>query len=554
MTPPVPVLVLGTRPPRSLCRRLTETGLFQMDLAPELPSELGRHRVLLLAGPQRPLTPEGAHAVARFLEGGGGLVALGGTLDPWWSQPALRELSGPPPSRPGPVTELVVTPLPGHPITDRLEPELRITDRVHLDLVPPPAARLLFTVSWRFSERPVGFALDVGSGRFVHLDLGAISDVASLPAYRQIVHRCLRHAAGLPRQEPVRVGMLGYGAIGREHAESIGAVQGLRLAAVCDRSEVRRREVESIFQVPTCEGLEALLEGGAGDLDLVVVGVPPSAHAEAVGACLGAGKHVVCEKPFALTRAETAAMMEAAESAGRVLTVYQSRRWDPDFAALSGAVARGDIGEPFYMESFIGGFSHPCGYWHSHEEISGGTIYDWGSHYFDWVLLTFPAQVTRVSAAAHKRVWHDVTNSDQVRVDLTFADGAQASFLQSDIAAALKPKWYLLGTRGAIVGDWRLASVTSRAWTGDLVEERLLPAESPALVRVFRPDGGGGAHEEALALPRRVPHGFYRNLADHLIEGEPLAVRPEEAARTVAVMEAAHASVTGAGRPVRVRI
>ncbi|MGH7903104.1 MAG: Gfo/Idh/MocA family protein, partial [Candidatus Dormibacteraceae bacterium] len=181
-------------------------------------------------------------------------------------------------------------------------------------------------------------------------------------------------------------------------------------------------------------------------------------------------------------------------------------------------------------------------------------IYDWGSHYFDWVLLTLPAQVTRVSAVAHKRVWHDVTNSDQVRVDLMFADGAQATFLQSDIAAALKPKWYLLGTRGAVVGDWRLESVNSRAWTGDLLQERLQPAESPAVVRIFRPGGEGAAHEEVLALPPRVRNGFYRNLADHLSEGEPLAVPPAQAARTVAVMEVAHLSVAGGGRPIRVRI
>ena len=108
------------------------------------------------------------------------------------------------------------------------------------------------------------------------------------------------------------------------------------------------------------------------------------------------------------------------------------------------------------MEAFIGGFSHPCSYWHSHEPISGGTIYDWGSHYFDWLLQLFPSQVTTVSAVAQKRVWHDVSNADQVRVDLTFAGGEQATFLQSDVAAALKPKWYLVGTEyPASAEEWR---------------------------------------------------------------------------------------------------
>src|SRR5205807_1997618 len=143
---------------------------------------------------------------------------------------------------------------------------------------------------------------------------------------------------------------------------------------------------------------------GAGSLladpavDLVVVGVPPALHATAVLECLAAGKHVVCEKPFALRADEADRMMAAAADAGRTVTVYQSRRWDPDFVALRDAVLDGGIGDPFYLEAFIGGYGHPCSYWHSHEPISGGSIFDWGSHYFDWMLQLLPGRVTGVSA------------------------------------------------------------------------------------------------------------------------------------------------------------
>jgi scyllo-inositol 2-dehydrogenase (NADP+) len=143
-----------------------------------------------------------------------------------------------------------------------------------------------------------------------------------------------------------------------------------------------------------------------------------------------------------------------------------------------------------------------------------------------------------VTANAHKRVWHDVTNADQVRVDLAFAGGAQATFLQSDIAAALKPKWYVLGTRGAVVGEWEAAEV---------------PADHPARVKVLRP-AAGGAHEEVLALAPRDGGGFYRNLSDHLAWGEPLAVTPEEARRNVAVMEAATHSIARGGARLEVDV
>jgi hypothetical protein len=105
--------------------------------------------------------------------------------------------------------------------------------------------------------------------------------------------------------------------------------------------------------------------------------------------------------------------------------------------------------------------------------------------------------------------------------------------MQSDIASALKPKWYVLGTRGAVVGDWRLV-------------EGQPPADYPAHLTVSRP-AGGGVHEERLALAPRDEHGFYRNLADHLMWDERLAVAPEEARRTVAVMEAATESIAHGG-------
>jgi predicted dehydrogenase len=274
------------------------------------------------------------------------------------------------------------------------------------------------------------------------------------------------------------------------------------------------------------------------DVGLVIVGTPPSIHADAVVAALDAGKHVVCEKPFAIHVRDVDRMIDAAAARDRVLTVYQSRRWDPDYLAMREVIRSGRIGETFYFESFIGGYSHPCDYWHSHEPISGGTIYDWGSHYFDWILQLIPDSVATVSANAHKRVWHDVTNADQVRVDLTFAGGAQATFLQSDIAAAAKPKWYVLGTRGSVVGEWQAEAV---------------PADFPARVKVLTP-ADGGSHEELLHLSPRDDHGFYRNLADHLTWGEPLAVIPQEARRTVAVMEAATQSIARGGAQLEVDI
>ena len=505
---------------------------------------------VVVASAGEPLGDDELEALRAHLLAGGGVVALAGALAAWSRHPGFREIAGWVPGEPSPETELRVRPAPGSAIAARLDEELGLRDRLSLGDPPPDDVEVLLTVPWRYGERVAAFRRRAGAGHLVALGLGWRQEVFGEPAYRQLVYRCVLAAAGLEAAPPLGVGLYGYGAIGREHATSAGAVEGLELRGVCDRVAERRADAARRFSVATHASGADLLADPA--VELVVVGVPPVLHAQAVLECLRAGKHVVCEKPFALAAADVDRVLEASAAAGRLVTVYQSRRWDPDFVAMRSAVARGDIGQPFYLETFIGGFGHPCGYWHSHEPVSGGMIFDWGSHYFDWVLQLLPGAVVRVAASAHKRVWHDVTNADQVRVDLTFEGGEQATFLQSDVAAAMKPKWYLLGTAGAVVGDWRLETVAGRAWTGDLIEERLQPAEAPARVSVHRPMPGGVDVAE-LALPPRVRHGFYRNLADHLLLGEPLAVPAAEARRNVAVMEAATRSAADGGRPVELR-
>jgi len=522
---------------RPLLRALEATQHFNVEVVTEAENlSVAGHARVLLAASDHALRPGQASELTDFVRGGGGLVVLHGTLAVWAESGELGELAGWTPSGPGPLTELVIRPDPSHAVTARLGPELRVRDELYFSEGPPGDASVLLRASWRFTEQVVAFERRVGDGRFVHLGLGHDPSTYELEGFQKLVQRALMFAAGYAAAQTVGVGLIGYGAIAEAHARSVTATPGLMLAAVADISDERRKTAAREWSVRTHSRTEDMLEDP--EVGLVVVGTPPSVHSDSVLAALRAGKHVVCEKPFALRVEEVDRMIDAAAAHGRVLTVFQSRRWDPDYLALREVVRSGRIGDPFYLESFIGGHDHPCDFWHSHEPISGGTIYDWGSHYFDWILQLIPDSVRAISTNAHKRVWHDVTNSDQVRVDLTFAGGAQASFLQSDIAAARKPKWYVLGTRGAVVGEWQAEAV---------------PADFPARVKVFRASGGG-SHEELLALAPRDEHGFYRNLADHLGWDEPLAVTPHEARRTVAVMEAATHSIARGGAQLEVDI
>jgi scyllo-inositol 2-dehydrogenase (NADP+) len=536
-----------------LLRMLDRAGGFQVDVVtdPSRLADLGRHRVVFAATDEGPLGSEEEQALVGWVRGGGGLVAAHGTLAAWGENRLIRELAGFAPAELTGRAELVVRPSGPHPMTDRLDEEFFLVDQLHLagDGMPPDATRLL-TVPWRYSDQVAAFTRPAGDGRLVYVGLGGSAEAYASPSFLQFLFHSLRFAAGNGSDRVVGVGLAGYGAIARDHGRQVAEVTGLELRGVSDISPARRAQAEGDFGVVAHESVDLLFADPK--VEVVVVGTPPSTHTEIVLAALAAGKHVVCEKPFALHLVDVDRMLAAAAGAGRSLTVYQSRRWDPDFVALRRTVESGAVGKPFHLESFIGGYGHPCSYWHTHEPISGGTIFDWGSHYFDWTLLLFRERVETVSAVAQTLVWQDVTNSDHVNVDLRFADGTQASFLHSDIATALKPKWYLLATGGAIVGDWRSESVMARGTMDELVEDRLAPADSPARLTVLRPNGEGGVNEERLALPRRVRNGFYRNLADHLLMGEPLAVPAEEARRNIAVMEAAAHSIAQGGRPVRV--
>jgi predicted dehydrogenase len=521
---------------RPLLRALDATHHFNVDVVTDTKELRLDGAAVLLAASDHALQPGQASQLTDFARGGGGVVLLHGTLAAWAEGGDLGELAGWAPSGPTPLTDLLIRPDPSHPLTSRLGPELKLLDELYLSEGPPGDASVLLRASWRFTEQVVAYERRVGDGHFVQLGIGHDPATYELEGFQKLVQRALLFAAGRAAAPSVGVGLIGYGAIARAHAESISVTPGLSLVGVCDVSDERRQTAARDWSVRTHAHAEQMLDDP--DIGLVVVGTPPSVHADSVMAALRAGKHVVCEKPFALRVEEVDRMIDAATTRDLVLTVFQSRRWDPDYLALRDVVRSGNIGEAFYMESFIGGHDHPCDFWHSHEPISGGTIYDWGSHYFDWILQLLPGSVRAISANAHKRVWHDVTNSDQVRVDLTFSNGAQASFLQSDIAAARKPKWYVLGTRGAVVGEW---------------QQEPVPADFPARVKVFRA-ADGGSHEELLALAPRDDHGFYRNLADHLGWGEPLAVSPQEARRTVAVMEAATHSIATGGAQLEVDI
>lgn len=334
----------------------------------------------------------------------------------------------------------------------------------------------------------------------------------------------------------IRVGMLAYGAIGDEHSRAISAVEGLRLTAVADTNPDRLSVAKDVVSdITTFTDSMQMLDSGL--VDLVIISTPPNSHYHWAKESLNRGLNVILEKPMALTVEHCDELMALAEAKNLLLVVYQNRRFDADFITMKKLIDDGEIGEVFSYESFVGGYSKPCSYWHSDAEVSGGAIFDWGSHFIDQILAIIPSTVDTVSAINQKRVWDHVTNADHADVSITFLNGARATFTNSDLAAARKPKFYVLGTTGAIIGNWDPAAGSA-------------PADLPAILTVYRADG---THE---VVPNSLadPYSFHQSVVAYLTHNTPMSVTTRQSRDVVAIMQAAEESAQSNGRSVTPRM
>jgi predicted dehydrogenase len=239
------------------------------------------------------------------------------------------------------------------------------------------------------------------------------------------------------------------------------------------------------------------------------------------------------EKPMALTAEQCDELMALARSKELLLVVYQNRRYDLDFLTMKDLIDSDQIGEVFHYESFVGGYSKPCSYWHSDAEVSGGAIFDWGSHFIDQIMSIVDSDVDFVSGLNQKRVWNHVTNADHAQVNINFKDGLQAVFINSDLAAARKPKFYVLGTQGAIIGNW------DESGDGSV-------ADLPAIISLHRADGSS----EVIKHVSVEPYSFYSSLVAYVNDGTPMSIVAQQSRDVVAIMQAAEESALSNGKPV----
>ena len=124
--------------------------------------------------------------------------------------------------------------------------------------------------------------------------------------------------------------------------------------------------------------------------DLVVIATPNASHASLAEAALRAGKHVVVDKPFCVTLEESRRVTAVARGVGRLVSVFQNRRWDSDYIGITRAIAGGDVGEVVEFRSEMSRYRPEVrDRWRERAEPGAGLWFDLGSHLVDQAMLLF---------------------------------------------------------------------------------------------------------------------------------------------------------------------
>ncbi|MDM0087681.1 MULTISPECIES: oxidoreductase [unclassified Variovorax] len=250
---------------------------------------------------------------------------------------------------------------------------------------------------------------------------------------------------------PLRVGLIGYGFAGQTfHAPVLSAVPGLELAAVASSQPDKvRADWPGVAVEPDSAALLA-----RADIDLVVIAAPNAQHHPLAQAALEAGRHVVVDKPFTLDADQARELAALAAQQGRLLSVYQNRRFDADFLTLRALLASGQLGRPVYLESHFDRFRPQVRErWREQAVPGAGLWVDLGAHLLDQAVQLFGRPDTLQLDTAALRDGAQV--EDYFHAVLRYETGAHAPLRvvlhATTLAAHAAPRYLVHGTRGSYV-------------------------------------------------------------------------------------------------------
>ena len=209
-----------------------------------------------------------------------------------------------------------------------------------------------------------------------------------------------------PADRPLRVALVGCGRISKNHVEAIAKVDDIELVAVADRELARAQAVGTACSVPAFNSLDEML--AVVPSDLVSICTPSGLHPQHGIIAARAGRHVLTEKPMAISLDAADRLVEACDAAGVQLFVVKQNRLNPPIQLLKRAVDRGRFGR-LYMANVTVRWTRPQEYydaepWRGTWEFDGGALMNQASHYVDLMQwLVGPVESVMAKTATQAR-------------------------------------------------------------------------------------------------------------------------------------------------------
>ena len=263
-----------------------------------------------------------------------------------------------------------------------------------------------------------------------------------------------------------KIGIIGVGFGAQVYIPGLQS-EGWEVAAVCSRHRekaAKAAQAAGIKDVHT-DALELIRRD---DLDAVAITTPPGAHRELAIAALGAGKHVLCEKPFAIDAKEAAEMRDAAEASGRTAMVGHEFRHTPQRGYVKELLDEGYIGKfrlctiELFLDRYVTPQPRPLT-WQASKAAGGGLLGALGSHYIDGLRHWFGdvASVTGQVEALRPDVMDAATNrivksetDDTFLFTLQFRNGGTATMTASFAATPTRgAKIVVMGDNGTLIAE-----------------------------------------------------------------------------------------------------
>jgi predicted dehydrogenase len=335
----------------------------------------------------------------------------------------------------------------------------------------------------------------------------------------------------------IDVGLVGFGFAGRTfHAPVISAVEGLRLAAILQR--VGPDAQLAYPATPVVRTLDQIL--AIESIRLVVIATPNTTHFDLAKQCLLAGRDVVIDKPFATTYAEAEELVKIASDQGRLLSVYQNRRWDGDFVTLQRLIAQGKLGGVVLFESHFDRFRPRLkdNAWRERPEPGSGVLFDLGPHLIDQALLLF-GEPEAISADV--RIERDGAAVDDAFDVVLHYPRMRARLRAGMLVSTPTPRFVVQATQGGYL-KFGLDPQEDALKRGETPGGEFWGYEAPERWGTLLEAQGDSFATDKLPTAPGDYRQYYQNVRDAILGEAPLAVTPEQALRVMRALELAQES------------